>query len=68
MARAAGNRGNAMLTGNGGKLFICIVDLFVLNCCGMGLCVYAKQDISIQPIQRYNKFIFFIQKYLSGLS
>lgn len=27
MARAAGNRGNAMLTGGGGKLFICIVNL-----------------------------------------
>lgn len=36
MARAAGNRGNAILTGNGGKQFICIVNPSVLNCCGMG--------------------------------
>lgn len=34
MVRAAGNSGNAILTSNGGEVFICIVSLSVLNCCG----------------------------------
>lgn len=68
MVRAAGNIANEILTSNGRKLFICIVNLSVLNCCGMG--VYARQELSIQPIQRHNKLMLFIQlqKYLSGLS
>lgn len=49
MARAAGNRGNAILTGSGGELFICILNLSVLNYCGMGcMSVQDKRYISRQ--------------------
>lgn len=37
--RAAGNRGNAILTCNGEKLFICILSLSVFNCCGVVGCM-----------------------------
>lgn len=57
MVRAAGNRGNAILTCNGEKLFICIVSLSVFNCCGVVgcMCTQDKRYAYTQPIQRHNK-------------
>lgn len=49
MARAAGYKGNIILTGNGEKLFICTANLSVLNYCGMWyICMQGKQDLSRQ--------------------
>lgn len=52
MARAAGRKGNTILTGNGKKLFTCTANLFVLRYCGNVVYVYARQAICTLPIEK----------------